>query len=258
MEYQSASVGENHVSSIAQNFIELHHAIRRSAEAAGRDPNSIRLIAVSKTKPLSAIMEAYDAGARFFGENYIQEMVVKHKELQEHYADIAHAGGTSAIEWHCIGHIQTNKVRMIAEFITWVHSVDSVKVGREISKYATKYGRTINILIQVNTSGEISKSGCLPSEAQAIVQELITLPGLAVRGLMTIPEAVETAESARPAFRILRMLRDSITELLSLTDFTELSMGMSHDYLVAIEEGATMVRVGTAIFGERSYFKQSV
>jgi PLP dependent protein len=246
-----SSQESNAHNSIGARYISVLRDVQQPVEAVQSTPNNVRLIAVSKTKPMIDILSAYQAGARLFGENYVQEVVAKQSELAEHYPALLHQD--SAIEWHFIGHLQSNKVRMIAPFVAWIHSVDSVKLGMEIAKQAQKHNRIINVLIQVNTSGEASKSGCAPDEAEQIIHALLGQAGIALRGLMTIPEAVETPESARPAFHLLRKVRDSIATKFALQNFTELSMGMSHDFGVAIEEGATMIRIGTAIFGERNY-----
>ncbi len=192
---------------VATRYTAVRNQVDEAIRLAHRSTNEVRLIAVSKTKPLSAILSARNAGAQYFGENYVQELVAKHGELM---ASHSNNSDKQAIEWHFIGHLQSNKVRMIAPFVTWIHSVDTVKLGIEISKQAQKYQHTINILVQINTSGEESKSGCAPEDAESIVRSLIIQPNIAVRGLMTIPEAVETAEEARPAFQLLRKLRDDI------------------------------------------------
>jgi len=221
----------------------IERQIRESAEKAGRNPDEIRLVAVSKIKPAEMVKEAMDAGQRIFGENYIQEAVAKIEEI-----------GDSSIEWHFIGHLQSKKSKYAAGAFALIHSVDSLKLAREIDRQAAKKGAIQPILIQINTSGEESKSGTTAEDAIELIREVATLENVAVKGLMTMPAFFDDPEGARPYFRELRLIRDRIAALaLSGVEMKELSMGMSGDFEVAIEEGATLVRVGTAIFGARDY-----
>lgn len=204
--------------------------------------NEAVLIAVSKTKPVEMLKEAYDAGARDFGENKVQELVSKYDELP------------SDIRWHLIGHLQTNKVKYIIDKAYMIHSVDSYKLAKEISKEALKHNLTMNILIEVNVADEDSKFGVSLDECENLVREIAKLPGILVRGLMTVAPFVQNAEENRDVFRKLRELSvDLKSKNIDNTNIDCLSMGMSGDYEVAIDEGATYVRVGTAIFGERNY-----
>lgn len=207
---------------------------------ARRDPAEVRLMAVSKTHPASAIREAYAAGLRLFGENRVQEFAAKAAELSDVDA-----------EFHLIGHLQSNKTRKAAELFVAVDSVDSLKLARRLNADAERYGKRLRVLLEVNTGGEAAKSGFAPESAE--LRELLAsasaLPHLEIRGLMTIPPHTEDPNGARPYFRMLRALRDRLRT--NKVPLPELSMGMSHDFEVAIEEGSTCVRVGTAIFGER-------
>lgn len=195
---------------------------------------------MSKTQPADAARAAFEAGALELGENYVQEMVEKHETLID-----------LPIRWHAIGHLQRNKVRQIAPWVAMIHTVDSERLAHEIDRQAGLVGRRIPVLVQVNISGEESKSGVEPEEALSLVQVIASLPNIEPAGLMTIPAPTDTAEETRPAFRALRELRDAIATRLSLP-FPHLSMGMTDDFEVAIEEGATIVRIGSAIFGARS------
>ena len=195
----------------------------------------MRLLAVSKTKPEAMIREAYAAGQRDFGENYVQELCAKAAAL----ADLPD------LRFHLIGPLQRNKAKQIVSVASLVHTVDRASLAEELSKRAAAAGKTLRVLLEVNVSGEASKAGCAPSEAPALAAAVRSSPGLALAGLMTIPPDTDDRELARPYFRSLRELRDAIGDL------PELSMGMSHDFEIAIEEGATIVRVGTAIFGSR-------
>ena len=215
-----------------------------AARNAGRNPSEIALLAVSKTISPDVLIEAYDAGQRGFGENYLQEALDKMAALKDR---------APGIEWHFIGPIQSNKTRPIAENFAWVHSVDRLKIAQRLSEQRPAGLPPLNICIQVNVSGEASKSGCAPQDLPSLAQSVAVLPGLRLRGLMTIPEpAASEAEQRRP----LRALRELAVRLradgLALDT---LSMGMSADLAAAIAEGATMVRIGTAIFGERHYAK---
>ncbi len=226
--------------SIAANLADINERIRAAALAAGRDPATVRLIAVSKTRPATDVAEAFRAGQVVFGENYVQELMEKTAAVSD------------PVEWHVIGHLQSNKVKYIAGKVNLVHSVDRISLAREIDRHWGLLGLTCNILIQVNISGEASKSGATAAETVALVRECAALPHVAVKGLMTMPPFFDDPEKARPYFARLRQMAGLVeAERIPGVDMTELSMGMSGDFEVAIREGATLVRVGTAIFGER-------
>lgn len=226
--------------SIAENLAHINQRIRAAAATAGRDPVSVRLVAVSKTRPAADIAEAFHAGQSIFGENYVQELAAKSAGLEE------------GPIWHFIGHLQSNKVRHIAGLVSLIHSVDRLSLAEEISRQWEKIGRVCDILVQVNISGELTKSGTTEQGAIQLVKDCSLLPGIRVRGLMTMPPFFDDPEAARPCFSELRKLSETIAaEHIPGVELRELSMGMSGDFEVAIEEGATLVRVGTAIFGER-------
>lgn len=230
--------------SIAENIHSLQSRIAVAAKRAGRAPEEIALLAVSKTHPASTIREAYDAGLRLFGENRVQEFAGKAAELS----------GLAGAQWHMIGHLQTNKASKAAELFGAVDSVDSVKLAEKLDAAAQALGKKINILIEVNVGGEAAKSGVAPEsrELEELLTDAARLPALEFCGLMTVPPYIEDPEGARPYFRRLRELRDTIARRkLPAIGIETLSMGMSHDFEIAIEEGSTCVRVGTAIFGER-------
>ncbi len=224
---------------IAQNLTVVRKKIATAAKRCGRDPLAVRLIAVSKTKPAADILEAVEAGQFSFGENYAQELRDKSKELL-----ISHE-----LEWHFIGHLQKNKLKYVLPVATWIHTVDSVELLDEINKKATA---PINCLIEVNIAGEGSKSGISPENIFELVEAFSKTHQLALKGLMCMPPISDNAETSRPYFKKLKSLLDEINSRNIYTEkLTELSMGMTQDFEVAIEEGATMVRVGSAIFGGR-------
>ncbi|MEE4718553.1 YggS family pyridoxal phosphate-dependent enzyme [Pseudomonas alliivorans] len=225
------------MSTIAANISTLEQRIRTASLAAQRDPASVGLLAVSKTKPSSALREAYAAGLRDFGENYLQEALGKQAEL----ADLP-------LCWHFIGPIQSNKTRAIAENFAWVHSVDRLKIAQRLSEQRPEGLEPLNICIQVNVSGEASKSGCTPEDLPALAAAISALPRLRLRGLMAIPEPTEDQAEQAAAFAAVRTLQDHLDLPLDT-----LSMGMSHDLEAAIAQGATWVRIGTALFGARDY-----
>jgi PLP dependent protein len=226
--------------SIADNLTRIQERIKKTALRCGRQPDEVRLVAVSKTVPLEMMREAVSAGAAILGENYIQEARDK----------IALIGGACA--WHFIGHLQSNKAKLAAELFSLIHSVDRIALAEALNKEAANKNKILPILIQVNISGEETKSGIDPSGTRQLVQQAALLPHLSVQGLMTMPPWFESPEDARPYFRALRKLRDELAgEHIPNASLEELSMGMSGDFEVAIEEGATLVRIGTAIFGER-------
>jgi len=211
-----------------------------------RAPHEIRLLAVSKTFGADAVMEAADAGQRAFGENYVQEALDK-------IATIRRARPDLTLEWHFIGPIQSNKTRLIAEHFDWVHSVDREKIAQRLSEQRPAHLPPLNICLQVNISGEATKSGVAPDEAMEVAPRIAALPRLTLRGLMAIPEPVDDEAQQRRPFRQLRALLDRLNA--KGLDLDTLSMGMSGDMDAAIAEGATIVRVGTAIFGQRHYAK---
>ncbi len=220
--------------SIAERLAAVRARIDAAAARAGRDPSTITLVAVSKTKPASDVAEAFAAGQRIFGENYAQELVNKS-------AALGHLG----IEWHFIGRLQTNKARAVAPIATMVHAVDSERLARELGKRVPE-GRVLDVLIEVNVGGEESKGGVSPATLPSLIATIMTIPSLRLRGLMSIPPP---SDDPRRFHRALRELRDAHGGAVALP---VLSMGMTDDLEVAVEEGATMVRVGTAIFGARA------
>ena len=227
------------MSTIKDNLARVYDRISRAAERAGREASSIHLIAVSKTRPLSMIEEARRAGVTDFGENRVQEALEKIRP-------------DDGAAWHLIGPLQRNKAKFAARAFDMIHSVDRLALGRELDRRLQAAGRIMPVLIQVNTSSEETKSGVAPDRVQELAEQLSTLSGLSVRGLMTIPAFTPDPEDARPAFALLRATRDRIASAgIAGVGMNVLSMGMSHDFEVAIEEGADMIRVGTAIFGAR-------
>ena len=227
------------MSTIAENIAKVGVRIREAAQASQRDCAAVGLLAVSKTKPAAAIREAFAAGVQDFGENYLQEALEKQTEL-----------GDLPLTWHFIGPIQSNKTKSIAEHFAWVHSVDRLKIAQRLSDQRPVHLPALNICLQVNVSGEASKSGCNPDELPELAQAVTQLPNLRLRGLMTIPEPTDDPSEQRAAFARLRELQQSLS-----LDLDTLSMGMSHDLEAAIAEGATWVRIGTALFGARDYSK---
>ena len=225
-------------SDIAVNYDQIIHRVAAACERAGRRPEDVRVIGVTKTKPAATIRAAREAGITDVGENYVQEIVEKHAELGE------------MVRWHFIGHLQRNKVRAIAPFVAMIHGVDSERLGEEIDRQAARLGRRVPVLVQVNTSGEESKFGVPPEEARPLAEALARMPNLELAGMMTIAAFLDDQELVRPMFRLLRELRDAISRDLSIP-LPHLSMGMTADFEAAIEEGATLVRIGTALFGGR-------
>ncbi len=225
------------MSTIAENIAKVGARIREAAQASQRNFADIGLLAVSKTKPADAIREAHAVGVRDFGENYLQEALEKQTQL----ADLP-------LIWHFIGPIQSNKTRPIAEHFDWVHSVDRLKIAQRLSEQRPAHLPALNICLQVNVSGEQSKSGCSPEELTALARAVVALPNLRLRGLMAIPEPTDDVAAQHAAFARLRQLRDELA-----LNLDTLSMGMSHDLEAAIAEGATWVRIGTALFGARDY-----
>jgi hypothetical protein len=228
------------MTTIAANLQAVRDRIAAACAAAGRPITDVALLAVSKTWPAAAVREAMAAGQYAFGESYVQEAVVKVAALRD-----------LAAEWHFIGPLQSNKTRPVAENFAWVHSVERFKVAERLAAQRPPGMPLLNVCLQVNVSGESSKSGCAPESAPELARAVVQLPNLRLRGLMAIPEPTEDLALARRRFAGLRELRDRL--VADGLPLDTLSMGMSHDLEAAIMEGATLVRVGTAIFGERNY-----
>lgn len=229
------------MSAITDNLQAVNLRITRAAQACGRKPEAVRLLAVSKTFAADAVRTAFAAGQRAFGENYVQEAIEKITTL----ADLR-----SQLEWHMIGPLQSNKTRQIAEHFDWVHSVDRLKIAERLSAQRPMHLPPLKLCLQVNISNETSKSGALPHEAIPLARAILRLPQLQLRGLMAIPAATTDSIQQRQAFAALRTLLEQLNTTLE-TSLDTLSMGMSADLEAAIAEGATLVRVGSAIFGKR-------
>jgi len=230
--------------SIPANLQLVLQAVADAARSAGREPHAVQCLAVSKTFGVDAVIEAAEAGQHAFGENYVQEAVDKIAALQDLRPDLE-------LEWHFIGPLQSNKTRPVAEHFAWVHAVDREKIAQRLSDQRPAHLPPLNICLQVNVSGEASKSGVTPEELPALAQAVSQLPRLKLRGLMAIPEPAQTEPEQRKPFAQLRLLQQELAALGIETD--TLSMGMSADMQAAIAEGATIVRIGTAIFGKRDY-----
>ena len=227
---------------IRENLIEVENRIQAACERAGRSRDEVTLIAVSKTKPVSDIREAMSYGITVFGENKVQEIRDKTEEIKE------------PLDWHMIGHLQTNKVKYLPGKVCMIHSVDKISLAEEIEKQSAKHDIVMDVLCEVNMAGEDSKFGLAPTDAPSFVREIAGFPHIRVRGLMTIAPFTEDPESNRIYFHGLKeMLERLKAEKIEGAQLDTLSMGMTGDYEVAIEEGATFVRVGTGIFGERNY-----
>jgi len=227
---------------IAGKVQSIREGIRLAALRVGRDPSTVQLVAATKTVPPSGLLEAYSAGVRIFGENRLQE-------AQEKMPTV---GSRQGLAWHFIGRMQSRKLKDIVGNFALIHSVENVEQARGIAAIAEKLGIRQDILLEVNVAGEESKGGFLSQDVPKAVEEIWLLPHVTLRGLMTLPPFRDNPEEARPYFSELRQLRDSLgQDGLARGGVEELSMGMSHDYQIAIEEGATMVRIGTAIFGKR-------
>ena len=228
------------MSQIADNLTIIDERIANAASKAGRNAQDIKLIAVSKTVDAERIKQAIEAGVTILGENYIQEARNKIKEIGQ------------GARWDFIGHLQSNKANYAVDLFEMIHSVDRLSLAQEINRVAEKKGKKVRILVQVNISGEETKSGINPQKVKALIVEIASMNNLLLEGLMTMPPYFDDPENARPYFTALRELRDIILqESIGNFSLQELSMGMSGDFEVAIEEGSTMVRIGTAIFGER-------
>lgn len=221
---------------IRENILKVRERMARAAERAGRDPREVQLVVVSKMRSVQEIEEVLAAGHRVLGENRAQELREKIPALP------------SDVEWHFIGHLQTNKVNMVVGNVRLIHSLDSLRLAEAVSARARRLGTVQDVLLQVNISGEESKFGVPPGEAEGLLEEVLRLPGLRVRGLMTMAPAWASGEEARPFFRGLRELRDDLRRSFPEAGLELLSMGMTQDFEVAVEEGADLVRVGTAVF----------
>ena len=224
---------------IADRLLHAHKLIAQCNDSAHRPANSVKLLAVSKTKPVSDLQQAYDAGQRLFGENYVQEGVEKIQAMNN----------VADIEWHFIGPLQSNKTKLVAEHFDWVQSVDRLKIAQRLSNQRPVDRPPLNICIQINVDDESSKSGILVDEVNSFAAQIATLPHLTLRGLMAIPKASNNEQESHSSFETMRSLYDSLKTQYSSID--TLSMGMSRDLPSAILSGATMVRIGTAIFGAR-------
>jgi pyridoxal phosphate enzyme (YggS family) len=235
------------VERIEGNYKDILNRIENTAKKCGVDPSCIRLIVVTKAKPLNIVRAVINAGIQILGENYAEEGVSKINQVAEQVD----------VKWHMIGHVQSRKARLIIEYYDYLHSLDSLKLANRLNRFAEDFGKTLPVLLQCNVSGEHSKHGFVASDEGEwakllpIINEILTLNNLSVRGLMTIPPFFENAEESRPYYKKLRMLTEFLQRNFTPCEWTELSMGMSHDFEVAIEEGATWVRVGQAILGPR-------
>lgn len=227
--------------SIAENLARIKERMAEAAARAGRQPKAVKLLAVSKTKPAQAVIDALAAGQVLFGENYIQESQSKIPEV-----------GPGPV-WHFIGHLQSNKAKVAAQLFDVIQTVDRPKLARALDRHAADLGKTMEVLLQVNVGGEVQKFGCTPAEAEALAEEVAAMDNLRLTGLMTMPPFFDDPDRARPFFAELRELAGKLAGDLPAGCMDELSMGMSGDFEAAIEEGATIVRVGTSVFGARVY-----
>jgi pyridoxal phosphate enzyme (YggS family) len=226
--------------SIAENLSRIKERMAEAAIRSGHTPGSVRLVGVTKTVDLDRIKEAVSAGLQILGENYVQEARDKIRELKDR------------VSWHFVGRLQTNKAKYAVKLFDMIQTVDSIRLAQELNRRAQALGRTVPIIIQVNLASEVSKGGVEPSECLSLIKQVSVLENLQVRGLMTMPPFFDQPERARPYFAQLREMSQQIAEAqVTGVEMNELSMGMSGDFEAAIEEGATLIRVGTAIFGER-------
>jgi pyridoxal phosphate enzyme (YggS family) len=225
---------------IAENVARVRERMEAAAKRAGRDPGKVRLVAVSKTVDLERVRQAIEAGVDSLGENYVQEAQEKVGALEKR------------VSWHFIGHLQSNKARVAARLFDWVHSVDSLKLAEELSRAGQQQNKTLPVLLQVNLGKEETKFGAREEEVYRLLERMGSLPGVSIKGLMAMPPFFENPEESRPYFRALRVIAENVSKRqIPGVLMEELSMGMSNDFEVAIEEGATLVRVGTAVFGLR-------
>jgi PLP dependent protein len=240
------------VASIRERYLKTLDLISSAAKKAGREPESVKLVVVTKSQPVEIVRAAIEAGAQILGENYAEEGVTKLQSLREF----------SAVEWHMIGHVQSRKAQLVAANFNLMHSLDSLKLAKRLDRFSAEAGRQLPVLLEFNVGGEDSKGGWSAwdearwSELLGDVSEVLALPNLQVRGLMTMPPLGSTAEFSRPFFQRLRRLQEFLVAQFLQADFSELSMGTSSDFETAVEEGATFVRVGTAIVGARNYKKE--
>jgi hypothetical protein len=231
---------------LEERIAAVQERIAAAARRAGRDPADVTLVAVTKTQPAEAVVAAWRAGLRVFGENRVEEAAPKADAVA------ARLGPEAPVQWHMVGHVQSRKAGDVLPWACMVHSVESEKLARRLNQASAETGRTLPVLIEVNVSGEDSKYGLPPAEVETVARTIAALPGLRLEGLMTMAPLVADPEEARPAFAGLREVRDALARLHPELDLRHLSMGMTDDYEVAIEEGATLVRIGRAIFGERT------
>lgn len=237
------------VASIRERYLHTLEQIATAARKSNRDPQAIRLVVVTKSQPLEVAQAAIEAGVKILGENYPEEGVMKIQSL----------AGQSGVEWHMIGHVQSRKARLVADHFALLHSLDSLKLAQRLDRFAAEQNRTLPVLLEFNLGGEESKTGWEVSDESAMakilpdIQSVLDLPNLRVRGLMTMPPLGAEPEDSRRFFQSLRLLRDQLASLYPQADWRELSMGTSADFTVAVAEGATLVRVGTAIVGTRKY-----
>lgn len=237
------------VSSIRESYQSVLDQIETAARKSNRDPHEVRLVVVTKSQPLEVIQAAIEAGVRILGENYPEEAVTKIQSLM----------GQTGVEWHMIGHVQSRKARLVADHFALLHSLDSLKLARRLDRFAAEAGRVLPVLLECNVGGEESKAGWEASDEsqwEALfpdVSAILGLPNLQVQGLMTMPPLETDPEDSRRYFQRLRQLRDRLASQFPGADWRELSMGTSADYFIAVQEGATLVRVGTAIVGARKY-----
>jgi len=241
------------ISEIRERYLHTLEQIENAARKSNLDPQDIRLVVVTKSQPVEVAQAAIEAGVKILGENYPEEGVMKIQSL------VAQSG----VEWHMIGHVQSRKARLVADHFALLHSLDSLKLAQRLDRFAAELNHVLPVLLEFNVGGEESKSGWEVSDISNMdkvlpdIQTILDLPNLRVRGLMTMPPLGAEAEHSRRFFQSLRLLRDRLTALYSQADWRELSMGTSADYTVAVEEGATLVRVGTAIVGARKYKSDS-
>lgn len=234
---------------ILQNLQQVNQRIQQAVQAANRSENGVTLLAVSKTKPVEAILAAYQAGQRQFGENYVQEGVEKIQYFEPKQLDI---------EWHFIGPLQSNKTKLVAEYFDWMQTLDREKIANRLNEQRPYYKKPLNVLIQINISDESSKSGIQPEQMLDLAEHIKGLPHLCLRGLMAIPAPTNNADEQKLVFQKMQQLFQQLQQALPECQIDTLSMGMSEDLNSAIECGSTMVRVGTAIFGARDYSTKTV
>ncbi|OTQ04267.1 YggS family pyridoxal phosphate enzyme [Gilliamella apicola] len=232
------------MNTVQDNLLNIKNEIKKIAKECGRDPNTIQLIAVSKTKPVEQIMEAINAGQLAFGENYVQEGIEKIQYFKKNMPN-------NDLIWHFIGPLQSNKSKLVAEHFDWMHTIDRLKIAQRLSDQRPNHMAKLNVLIQVNISQEASKSGVKPEEVTELVKQIVALPNLNLRGLMAIPEIENDYDKQLKVFTKMQQLLHSLQKDYPFMD--TLSMGMSGDMPAAINAGSTMVRIGTAIFGARQY-----